>query len=146
MLLLRDEHEVLLANANTAILTQSHLVHSFFCTITVLGSPVPNYAFKNVTTLAGTQFGSKNCIYDLYSKDIRRKLDNRDCVFEVFLIPCRQVPEKYWNSVLQLPFRSTKFIEYSWALVIFFAKYRLQLIQYLQIIYSPSISTKCTEM
>jgi len=45
-------HEVLLANANTALLTQSYLEHSCFCTITVLGFPVPNYAFKDLTTLA----------------------------------------------------------------------------------------------
>jgi hypothetical protein len=77
-------HEILLANANTAILTQSYLVHSCFCTITVLGFPVSNYAFKNVTTLAGTLFGSKNCIYDLHSKDIRRKPDYRDCVYLKF--------------------------------------------------------------
>ena len=82
-------HDVLLANANTAILTQSYMVHSCFCTITVLGFPVSNNAFKNVATLAGTQFGSNNCICDLYSKDVRRKPDYRDCVclkFSSFLI------------------------------------------------------------
>jgi hypothetical protein len=47
------------------------------------------YAFKNVATLAGTQFGSKNCICDLYPKDVRRKSGYRDCVclkFSSFLI------------------------------------------------------------
>jgi len=116
-------HEVLLANANTALLTQSYLEHSRFCTITVLGFPVPNYAFKDLTTLAGTQCVSKNCIYDLYSKDIRRRPDYHDCVY-------RHVPEMYWNSVLQLPFRSMKFIEHNLALIKFSPTYRLQLIQY----------------
>jgi hypothetical protein len=82
-------HEVLLVNANTALLTESYLEHSCFCKITVLEFPVSNYSFKDLTTLAGTQCVSKNCIYDLYSKDIRRKPDYRDCVylkFSLFLI------------------------------------------------------------